>query len=106
LIHQATLKAEKIDPTLVPKVKAEGASQLNSLEKLEGRLMKAEKQKHEIAVNQIRTLKEKLFPNNGLQERYDNFLNFYLKYGESWFQQLHETLDPLEKQLFIYQDIR
>jgi len=36
-----------------------------------------EKQKHETAINQIRSLKDKLFPDNGLQERKENFLNFF-----------------------------
>ena len=57
--------------------------------------MRAEKQKHENALNQIRKLKEKLFPGNGLQERYDNFLAFYVRYGRSFFDDLIEVLDPL-----------
>lgn len=97
-------KAEEIDPSLGQKVKAEQAKQLKSVEQIEGRLMKAEKQKYETAVNQIRNLKEKLFPNNGLQERSDNFLGFYLKYGASFFETLIENLDPLEKGMVIVSD--
>lgn len=88
-------KVAAVDQTLVKTVKAEAAKQLNSLQDLESRLLKAEKQRHEIEINQIRGLKDKLFPNNGLQERTDNFLNFYLRYGKSFFDILLEELNPL-----------
>ena len=90
-------KAEEIEPTLVKTVLAEEAKQLKSLEILEGKLLRAEKQRHETAINQIRSLKERLFPGNGLQERYDNFIPFYLKYGREFFDTLKENLNPLEK---------
>ena len=35
-------------------------------------------QNNDIAMGQIDTIKDKLFPNGSLQERHDNFLNFYL----------------------------
>ncbi len=89
-------KAGKIDQGLLKTAKAEQAKQLKSLGILEGKLLRAEKQRHEIAVNQIRKIKEKLFPGNGLQERYDNFLPFYLKHGAQYFSTLKEHLDPLE----------
>lgn len=88
-------KAREIDPTLAKAIEAEYTRQAKSVDNLEGRLMRAEKQKHENALNQIRKLKEKLFPGNGLQERYDNFLAFYVRYGRSFFDDLIEVLDPL-----------
>lgn len=89
-------KIKEVDQTLVKTVKAEAASQLNSLQALEGRLLKAEKQRHEVELNQIRGLKEKLFPGNGLQERSDNFLSIYLRQGSAFFDLLLEALNPLE----------
>jgi bacillithiol biosynthesis cysteine-adding enzyme BshC len=97
-------KAGQVDPTLVKAAAAEGARQLNSLEQLEGKLMKAEKQRHDTAVNQMRKLKEKLFPNNGLQERYDNFMMYYLKYGDGFFELLLDALHPLEEGMVILED--
>ncbi len=92
----AAKKAEEIDPTLKKAVLAEGAKQSKTLEQLEGRLMRAEKQRHDTAINQIRSLKDKLFPDGALQERRENFLNFYLRYGRDFFEVLKEQLDPLE----------
>ena len=60
-----------------------------------------QKQKHDTAVNQIRNLKDKLFPGNGLQERVDNFLPFYLKHGKDFFALLKKDLDPLEKGFIV-----
>ncbi|MCB0632078.1 MAG: bacillithiol biosynthesis BshC, partial [Lewinella sp.] len=97
-------KIKEVDPTLVKTVKAEAANQMNSLQGLEARLLKAEKQRHEIELNQIRGLKEKLFPGNGLQERKDNFLNFYLRYGNSFFETLMGELDPLEEGFVVVVD--
>lgn len=97
LFEAIKYKAQDIDPTLAKTVAAEQSKQLNVLNQLEGRLMRAEKQKHEVALNQIRSLKEKLFPKNGLQERHDNFLAFYLQYGRGFFDTLLAHLDPLEE---------
>jgi len=97
-------KISAVDSTLVKTVWAEHAKQLKGLEQLEMRLLRAEKQKHETALNQLRALKEKLFPKNGLQERYDNFLPFYLRYGSAFFDILKENLHPLEKGFVVIMD--
>ena len=97
-------KTIEIDPTLGKTVLAEAAKQIKSLENLENRVMRAEKQKHETSINQLRSLKEKLFPSNGLQERKDNFMAFYLKYGEEYFKVLKETFDPLEKSFVVIEE--
>lgn len=104
LFEAVAKKAEEIDPTLRKKALAEGARQLKSLENLEGRLMRAEKQKHETAINQIRSLKDKLFPDNGLQERKENFLNFYLRYGQDFFATLKKHLHSLEEGFVVILD--
>ena len=58
-------------------VKANYQKQLKSFEKLEQKLIRLEKQKHDIALNKIEKIKSQLFPNTTLQERYDNFIPFY-----------------------------
>lgn len=95
-------KTEEVDPSLQKTVLAEQTRQLKTIEQLESRLHRAEKQKHDTAINQIRSLKEKFFPNNGLQERTDNFLPYYLKYGEAYFDLLKAELDPLEPGFIVF----
>jgi uncharacterized protein YllA (UPF0747 family) len=94
-------RAKNIDPGLEKTVLGEKQNQLNSLTKLEAKLLKAEKNKFDTALSQIRNLQEKLFPNGGLQERHDNFIAYYLKYGEDFFQKLIENIDPLEPEFTI-----
>ena len=97
-------KTIEVDASLGKTVLAESVKQIKSLENLESRVMRAEKQKHEVSINQIRNLKEKLFPANGLQERKDNFMAFYLKHGESYLETLKDTFDPLEKSFIVIEE--
>ncbi|MGB3798977.1 MAG: bacillithiol biosynthesis cysteine-adding enzyme BshC [Lewinella sp.] len=96
-------KAEEIDPTLAKAVMGEHARQAKAVENLEGRIRRTEKQRFETSMNQIRALRDKLFPDNGMQERYDSFLNIYLQEGEGMLQTLIENLDPLEPGLVVIQ---
>lgn len=89
------------DKGLQKTVLAEQKKQLNSFEKLEKKLLKSEKKKHEEALNQITQLKAKLFPNNSLQERYDNFIPFYLKHGDNFIEILQKELSPLDAKFVI-----
>jgi bacillithiol biosynthesis cysteine-adding enzyme BshC len=97
-------KGKRVDPNLVKAILAEKTKQLKALNQLESRLIRAEKQKHEVTIKQIRAIKEKLYPNDGLQERKDNFLGLYLKYGRGFFDFLLEHLDPLKKQFLVVMD--
>ena len=94
-------KAQEIDPTLRSTVAAEGKNTLKILESIEAKLRKAEKSKHEIALGQLNTVREKLFPQRGLQERKDNFLNFYLRNSEHYFEILIDAFDPFEQQFKV-----
>ena len=94
-------KAKDIDPTLEGAVLSEGTKQTKAIENLEGRLRRTEKQRFDTAMNQIRKLRDKLFPDGGLQERTDNFLNIYLQEGDEMFEVLLNNLDPLAPGLVV-----
>jgi bacillithiol synthase len=101
LYEELGAKAEKIDPTLKGAIEAELQKQLNALKNIQGKLLRAEKQRQEASVNQVRKTKEKLFPNGSLQERYDNFIPYYAKYGKGFLQLLKENLDPLDFKMLL-----
>ena len=88
-------KATAIDKTLEGFIGAEGAKAVKGLDNIEKRLKKAHESQNEIAMTQIDNFKEKLFPGGGLQERYDNFLNFSLN-NPDLLPTLLNTFDPLE----------
>ncbi len=94
-------KAARIDASLKGLIAAESAQQLKSLTKIEERLRKAEKQRHDTAINQIGSIREKLFPGGGMQERQASFMEYYLRQPETYFQQLVEVFDPLDMRLKI-----
>ncbi len=45
---------------------------------IEQKIIRSIKAKNETAINQIKTLKNKFFPENNIQERHDNLSSFYL----------------------------
>lgn len=94
-------KAVAIDPTLEKSMLAEKTKQLQAIEMIESKLLKTEKQKNETTLNQVKALAQKFFPNGGLQERVDNFLPFYLKYGRDFIDILIKNLYPLEQGLIV-----
>jgi bacillithiol biosynthesis cysteine-adding enzyme BshC len=93
---QLSEKISSIDPSLKQAAIAQQQKALNGIEDLEKRLVKAEKRQQETGVNQLRKLKERLFPNGSLQERHNNFIPFYLKYGSNFVAKLSDQLDPLD----------
>jgi bacillithiol synthase len=98
VFEKITARSKSIDPTLEKPSLAELNKTLQSVENLESRLQKALKQKHEVAIQQIQTIKHRFFPEDSLQERQQNFLQLYLKHGEAFFDTLKLVLYPLQEQ--------
>lgn len=87
-------KAGAIDKSLEGFVMSEETKAEKSIENIQKRIKKAEEQRHEISINQVKSILEKLFPNDNLQEREDNFLNFYIN-EPRFIDELVEELNPL-----------
>jgi bacillithiol biosynthesis cysteine-adding enzyme BshC len=96
------MNAEKIDFTLGPLVGAETTRVLRILERIEQKLLKAEKRLQSDRLQQIEAVKDALFPNGGLQERTDNFLNFY-QADPQFIQKLIDCLDPFDFKFNVLQ---
>jgi bacillithiol biosynthesis cysteine-adding enzyme BshC len=71
--------AKETDKSFGNAVQAELAKQIKGLEKLERRLLKAEKRVHSEELDRIGLLKDNLFPGGVLQERVANFSEWYLR---------------------------
>ena len=67
-------------------------------------MTKAAKAKNEVQLQKIQNIKSKLFPSGKLQERYENFIPFYLKYGKEWFSELLEYMNPLNKDFIVIEE--
>lgn len=101
IFKQIKDKTASIDTTLQATVEAQLQQALNSLENLEKKIARAEKNKQEVAINQLKAVRNKLLPNNILQERYENILPYYAKYGESLIDILHKAIQPLSANMNI-----
>ena len=96
IFEEISTKVSIVDVTLKGSVDAEFQKTLNGFKNIETKLLRAEKQKQEIAINQIRKIRDKFLPNGVLQERYDNFIPYYLKFGKQLIPNLKELFDLLE----------
>lgn len=88
--------AEKTDFTFKNAVKAQEAKQLKGLEKLEKRLLKAQKRKFEDELKRVVILQNELFPNGSLQERFSNFSEFYVEQGNNFIPNLVKAFNPFD----------
>lgn len=97
IFTQLKEKVSKIDPTLGKTALSELSKTMKSIDYLQSKMLKAEKNKNEVGINKLKKSKNRLFPSNGLQERYDNFIPYYLKYGQAWIDTILSHADPLNK---------
>ncbi len=93
--------AEQTDASFIGAVNAQETKQIKGLNKLEKRLLLAEKKHHAAKLNRIINLQKELFPNQSLQERKSNFSEFYLESGNQLIEGLFENLKPLEANFTI-----
>ena len=96
LFESLKLRAYKIDPTLAPSTEAVKVRLEHALMRLEKKLLKAEKRNFEDALTNIDQIKHKVFPNDILQERIENFGLYYRKYGSTFIPSLMEHFKPLD----------
>jgi len=99
-------KAAVVDPTISTAVAAEKQKQLNALKALGEKITRAEKKKHEISLQQIQKLKDKFFPMSSLQERNENFIPFYIQYGEAFFDGLLESFEPVSEKFHFLSELQ
>lgn len=93
--------AEQTDKTFNGAVKAQEVKQIKGLQKLEKRLLKAQKRKLKDEVERLTILQEALFPGGNLQERTINFSELYLTYGTEIVSILMQELNPLEGEFLL-----
>lgn len=96
IFDRIKLRAHKIDPSLAPSTDAVKARLKRAMDSLEKKLLKAEQHNFSESQIQIERIKNKLFPGGVLQERVENFAMYYIKYGDSFVEELVEKLDPLD----------
>lgn len=93
--------AQQTDKSFKGAVAAQEQKQINGLEHLEKRLLKAQKRKQSDVLERVRMLQDDLFSNQSLQERQTNFSTYYLEFGDQLIPQLLVNLQPLKNEFII-----
>lgn len=96
-------KAIVIDKNLDRSVEAEKQKVLNALSNIESKLIRAEKKNFEQKLSQLENIQSKLLPENTLQERYTNFIPYYVYQQEDYFNILLEKFDASAKSLKVFE---
>ncbi|MFM2049035.1 MAG: hypothetical protein RI955_1583, partial [Bacteroidota bacterium] len=79
------------------------ATQINNqFENLQKKLLQADKKKLSDSIQQIHKWREKLLPENHLHERHDNFISYFLKYGNQFVETLMVHLTPQNKNIKVF----
>ncbi|MDH5380174.1 MAG: bacillithiol biosynthesis cysteine-adding enzyme BshC [Cyclobacteriaceae bacterium] len=94
------MQAIAIDGTLGAHVEAQTTRFIKAVEGIEKKMLRAEKRKMSDKTGQITAVKNYLFPNGGLQERRDNFLNFYME-DKGFIDKLVKSFDPFDLRFHV-----
>lgn len=86
--------AGNVDVTLAEHVGALETAALKKITELEKKLLRAERRKFTEHQRTVRNIKEALFPKDSLQERVDNFLPYYAKWGDAFIRTIYDHSNP------------
>lgn len=104
MFEQLSMVFTAVDPTLSPAVMAEAQKTMNSLDNLMKKGNAALKRKHEVALNQIKLLVDKVNPNDQPQERLVNLFQFYPRHGNALLDQIITEMTPLSGDMMIIEE--
>jgi bacillithiol biosynthesis cysteine-adding enzyme BshC len=96
--------SKETDVSMQTAVSAQHAKQLKGLDNLHKKLLRAEKKRNTTQLRQLEEIKNGLFPNGSLQERYANFIAFYLEYGTGFIENLVQELQPFDYSFICIKD--
>jgi uncharacterized protein YllA (UPF0747 family) len=104
LYQSAKYLVTEIDNTLQQHVEALEVKTLKTIDNLEKKMLRAEAKKFEVQQRQVHRLKENLFPMGQLQERVENFMPYYGKYGRDFLKLIYDNSLSLEQQFCILKE--
>ncbi|HRO71209.1 MAG TPA: bacillithiol biosynthesis BshC, partial [Chitinophagaceae bacterium] len=94
-------QAASVDVTLERHVDALKTTTLHRLRELEKKMLRAEKRKYSEQKRHVELIRSQLFPGDGLQERHDNMLGYYARWGTEFLQKIYEHSLALEQEFVI-----
>ncbi|PHR46708.1 MAG: bacillithiol biosynthesis cysteine-adding enzyme BshC [Fluviicola sp.] len=102
LISKMEGLVSKVDRSLEAFAKSESVKINKQMDHLKQKLIRHQKKQHDDAMNQMENLYERLFPRNGLQERFETIIPLLAKHGkQETINILFNSVDPFEKDLIL-----
>ncbi|MGG9972783.1 bacillithiol biosynthesis cysteine-adding enzyme BshC [Ferruginibacter sp. SUN002] len=101
LYNKVNAIVNAVDVTLSSHTEALKTAALKRITELEKKLLRAEKKKFEAQQRQLHKIKSQLFPNHSLQERIDNFLPYYAKYGKDFIKMIYDNSLGLVQEFIV-----
>ncbi|MDO5614758.1 MAG: bacillithiol biosynthesis cysteine-adding enzyme BshC [Cruoricaptor ignavus] len=101
IFSELKTNAKKTDPTFLNLVNAEETRQLKAFQKMQKRLLRAERKKQSEKLQRMEQLFLDIHPAKNWQERVFNFSVFYADYGKDWLQNCYKKLDVEKSELII-----
>jgi bacillithiol biosynthesis cysteine-adding enzyme BshC len=93
--------AGAVDPTLSGHVGALNADSTKKIRQLAKKMLRAEKRNYADAMRQISSVKEKLFPHHNLQERIENLIPAYARWGNQFIERIYENSFAIEHEFVV-----
>lgn len=90
-----------VDPSLANHTEALQVKAFKKIEALEKKMLRAEKKKFDAEQRQLHKLKTALFPNNNLQERIENMMPFYARFGKAFISTIYRHSLSLQQEFVI-----
>ncbi len=97
-------KVQLIDSTLLQHTEALETKAMKKLSGLEKKMLRAEKRKFSDTQNQIKKILGSLFPDGNLQERTENFMLYYSRWGSDFIEMLYENSLTLEQEFCVVEE--
>lgn len=104
ILQQITDKAQQLDNTLQSSAMAVAKKVEKQLDAMSAKMLRAEKRKFSILKNRLENIQAQLFPMGSLQERKVSFMEYYLSYGDIFFNAILENTLPFGEQFGILQE--
>lgn len=93
--------ANLTDKSMLGAVNAQRQKQLNGLDNLRKKLIRAEKRRQDTSMDKVKRVYYALFPKGSLQERHDNLSVYYAEHGPAFINRLFECLNPLDYRFVV-----
>lgn len=105
LYQQLRSVSGKVDVSLQAHVEVLQTQALKKIEALEKKILRAERKKFDAQQRQLAKAKKCLFPLGNLQERIDNIMPYYAKWGASFIKDIYDHSLALEQKFTILEAI-